>query len=138
MSHPDYRGPGDRTGVFGPALVNVLLQTLETGFIIAQLITFCDKVGRFPRWISGIVLFTTLASLCVACHGLTFNVNRGQSLTMVSSLQPSDRHDFPFGLGACYSLRWVPGQGQGIFSRNIMRRLLMLNKGPYTFHAGIG
>ena len=65
MSAPDYRGPVDRAGLFGPTLVNLLLQTLETGFIISQFITYCDNAGRFSRWVSGIVLFVTLASLCV-------------------------------------------------------------------------
>ncbi|KZV65263.1 hypothetical protein PENSPDRAFT_756660 [Peniophora sp. CONT] len=62
MSHLDDRGTDDRTGIFGPALVNVMLQTLETGFIISQFISFCDKSGRFSRWVFGIVLFVTLAS----------------------------------------------------------------------------
>lgn len=72
MPDQDSNAPADRAGVFGPALVNVLLQTLETGFIISQVITFSDKAGRFSRWVSGIVLFVTLASLYVNCHWPTW------------------------------------------------------------------
>ena len=63
MPDSDYSRPEDRAGVFGPALINVFLQTLETGFIISQVITFSDKARRFSAWVSGIVIFVTLASL---------------------------------------------------------------------------
>ncbi|KAI0321328.1 hypothetical protein OF83DRAFT_346193 [Amylostereum chailletii] len=82
-----------RTDLFGPRIVDIFLQALQTGWVAAQFLRFCSEINKYSLTIRSIVVFVSAVALfqtssVLYAAWINFVVLRDDPLSSLSPIWP--------------------------------------------------
>jgi hypothetical protein len=84
----------------GPAVMSVFLQALQTGYIIALAIRFCETAHREPHWTRALVAFVCATALYAQTDRFNLKQNR-----LICSKLPDSRFFLVTMEAVCHRIR---------------------------------